>query len=235
MLKRVLKRALLKRGYSVRRIGEKGVTGFDPFEDMHSLTPAPTPVIFDVGGNIGQSIQQFRSHFKNPQIHSFEPGEDTFRQLTENTRGLPDVHLVNSGMGSRRETKTFVENEISGMSSFFEPGEDAWGSVKGRRTLQLDTVDDYCNRKGIGHIDILKSDTQGYDLEVLRGASQMLKDKRINLIYLEVIFDNMYQGAPRFDEVYAFLASYGRLVSFYDMNYQSDLLSWADVLFKVAP
>ena len=73
------------------------------------------------------------------------------------------------------------------MSSFFEPGDDAWGSVTSRRKVPLDTVDDYCDRVGIGHINIFKCDTQGYDLEVLRGARSMLVKKQIDLVYLELV------------------------------------------------
>jgi FkbM family methyltransferase len=206
--------------------------GRDPFEDIRWLTSSPRPIVFDVGANIGQSVKNFRSCLESPVIHSFEPGEQAFRSLTANTHGLANVHIVNSGMGARRETKTFVENQFSDMSSFLEPGKDAWGSVVQRRAIELDTVDDYCDRAGIEHIDILKSDTQGYDLEVLRGADRMLREQRIDLIYLELIFSKMYLGTPRFDEIYAFLADHGMsLVSFYQMNYQHNLLSWTDALF----
>jgi FkbM family methyltransferase len=233
-LKLTIKRALLHCGYSVHRVPSSDVTGYDPFEDIRRLTSSARPVVFDVGANTGQSVQQFRRYFRNPEIHSFEPGEEAFQKLARNTQGLPGVHIAKNGMGAAREMKAFVENELSDMSSFLEPGEDAWGSVTCRPALQLDTVDDYCNRAGIGHIDILKSDTQGYDLEVLRGASKLLRDKRIDLIYLEVIFSKMYQGSPRFDEVYALLANYGMtLVSFYDMHYQHNRLSWTNALFTV--
>ncbi|HEV3331242.1 MAG TPA: FkbM family methyltransferase [Bryobacteraceae bacterium] len=231
-LKLALKRALLRYGYCIRHVPSGGVTGSDPFEDKHRLTCSPCPVVFDIGANIGQTMQQFRRYFKTPEIHSFEPGEDAFQKLTKNTIGLGGVHIVNSGMGARRETKTFGENQESVMSSFLEPGEDAWGSVVTRRALQLDTVDDYCERSNIGHIDILKSDTQGYDLEVLRGASRMLSEGNVSLVYLEVTFSKMYRGSPRFDELYGFLADHGMtLVSFYEMHYQRDSLSWTDALF----
>jgi FkbM family methyltransferase len=199
---------------------------------MRRFTSFHRPIVFDVGANTGQSIKTFCQYLNNPEIHSFEPGEDAFRLLTENTKGMKDVHIVNSAMGARQETRTFVENEFSDMSSFFEPDEAAWGSIIRRRPLQLDTVDDYAARAGMKHIDILKSDTQGYDLNVLRGASKMLREGRISLVYLELIFSKMYQGSPRFDEVYAFLADRGMmLVSFYDMHYQNELLSWTDALF----
>jgi FkbM family methyltransferase len=237
-IKPTIKRVLQHFGYSVQRAQRSQgkdagyVRGRDPFEDIGRLTSSDRPVVLDVGANTGQSVKNFRNCLKNPEIHSFEPGEDAFRALTENTRGLTDVHIVNSGMGARREIKTFVENQFSVMSSFLEPGEDAWGSITRRCPVQLDTIDDYCNRGGIGHIDILKSDTQGYDLEVFRGADRMLREKKIDLIYLELIFSKMYLGTPRFDEVYAFLVDHGMsLVSFYQMHYQHNLLSWTDALF----
>jgi FkbM family methyltransferase len=235
-IKPALKRVLQHFGYSVRRVPTSRGTnaghamGWDPFEDIRWLTSSRRPIVFDVGANIGQSVKNFRNCLESPEIHSFEPGEEAFRTLTENTRGLADVHVVNSGMGARREIKTFVENQLSVMSSFLEPG--AWGSITRRCPLQLDTIDDYCNRGGIGHIDILKSDTQGYDLEVLRGADRMLREQKIDLIYVELTFSKMYLGAPRFDEIYAFLVDHGMsLVSFYEMYYQHNLLSWTDALF----
>lgn len=227
-----IKRGLQKYGYAVQRVPKNG-PGNDPFEDMRRLTSVARPVIFDVGANSGQTVKQFRQYFGNlPEIHSFEPGAAAFEQLTSTAAGLPNVRLNNAGLGSRRGRKTFIENELSDMSSLLEPGEDAWGAIKERRTIELDTVDDYCERNGIQRIDILKSDTQGYDLEVLRGATRMLRDENVRLVYLEVIFSKMYKGAPRFDETYAFLADSGfSLVSFYAMHYQHDLLSWTDALF----
>jgi FkbM family methyltransferase len=141
------------------------------------------------------------------------------------------LHLTNAGLGARREIKTFVENERPQQSSFLEPGQDCWGSVKQRIDIQLDTIDEYCGLAGIDHIDVLKSDTQGFDLDVLRGANTMFERKRVRLVYIEVIFSSMYQGLPRVDETLKFLFGHGfRLVSFYDMHYQNDLLGWTDVL-----
>ncbi len=235
-LRHTIKRALLRRGYDLRLVppGNGDLLGYGAFEDMRRLSASSRPVVFDVGANVGQSIQQFREYFRNAEIHAFEPGEKAFRELAKNTQGLAGVHIVNGGLGSRRETKTYVENELSDMSSFLEPDEDAWGSITGRHALQLDTVDDYSNRNGIEHLDILKIDTQGYELEVLRGAAEMLRDRKIRLIYLEVTFARMYQGSPRFDELFAYLADNGMaLVSFYEKHYKNDLLAWTDALFRL--
>jgi hypothetical protein len=74
---------------------------------------------------------------------------------------------------------------------------------------------------------------QGYDFEVLKGADGMMKDGRVGLVFIEIIFSRLYEGLPRFDAIYGFLADRGfRLVTFYDIQYDNNnLASWADALF----
>ena len=75
------------------------------------------------------------------------------------------------------------------MSSFLSPGKEHWGEINNVTTVQVETLDNYCQRNSISKIDLLKIDTQGYDLEVLRGAKQMLSEHRI----IEITFIDIYQ------------------------------------------
>lgn len=119
------------------------------------------------------------------------------------------------------------------MNSLLELGKDSpWANVTGHQETVVDTIDSYCDRSSITHIDILKSDTQGFDYEVLRGAQGMFAQHRIRLVYMEVIFSQMYKELPRFDEIYRFLSERGlHLVSFYIMHYYDNRASWTDALF----
>lgn len=79
---------------------------------------------------------------------------------------------------------------------------------------------------------MLKSDTQGFDLEVFRGSTEMLEDGRIGMVYVEIIFSDMYQGLPRYYEICRFLEERDyKLVAIYDQHFQSNFVSWADCLF----
>jgi len=218
-------------GYDVRRIS--GGIGRDPFRDMRTLTTAPiAPVIFDVGANEGQSIAHFRRSFDRPVIHAFEPGDLAFHELVKRTNGMPNLHLIQAALGSRSEVKTLIQNSHSDLSSFLEPGADWWGSIDQRRQVEVWTLDEYAERNGISHIDILKTDTQGFDLEVIRGGRTLIEQQGIHLIYIEITFSDMYKGAPRLDEVYRHLAESGfSLVSFYAFHYQNDRAAWTDALF----
>jgi hypothetical protein len=59
----------------------------------------------------------------------------------------------------------------------------------------------------------------------------MLRDKKTEIVYLEVIFSDMYQKAPMIDEVYAFIAANEMaLVLIYDMHYRKNRVAWTDAL-----
>ena len=230
LAKRAFKAVFRLFGFEIHYV-RKGV-GVDAFADMRMLSGTERPVIFDVGANVGQSIGVFRKRFGRPVIHSFEPGRATFEQLQRNTAGVPDLRLNNVALGATMGSATLIENERSDMSSMLEPGPDCWGAIERRSTVDVTTVDDYCARHGIERIDILKIDTQGFDLEVLRGAERMMHSGAIRLVFMEIIFSEMYKGLPRFDETFAFLADRRfRLVAFYDFYYQRDRASWTDGLF----
>jgi FkbM family methyltransferase len=229
LIRKAAKQLLRRAGIDIRFIPE---LGFDAYEDMRKLAATDRPVVFDVGANRGQTIEHFRGVFAHPVIHAFEPGLETFSELQRSRAGIPDVHLNNVALGARAESRTFIQNQFDNMSSFLEPSVDAWGEVKDRYPVEVTTVDDYCAAHGIARIDILKSDTQGFDLEVLKGAQRMIEQRAIRLIFMEITFSDMYKGLPRLDEIYAFLADRRfALVSFYDFYYQHDRAGWTDALF----
>ncbi len=57
------------------------------------------------------------------------------------------------------------------MSSLLRPAAAAWGSIVRETEVAITTLDDYCRSTDVSRIDLLKIDTQGYELEVLRGAT----------------------------------------------------------------
>jgi FkbM family methyltransferase len=230
MLKLQAKKLVEHLGLSVRR---RSRVGGDPFLDMRRLIGAKNVTVFDVGSNEGQSIDLFRMHFKNVAIHAFEPGKQAFSILESrhaSTAGI--IKLNNFGLGSRDESRQFVETVPSSMSSFLEPGREAWGSVASRQALDIHTLDAYSAANRVNFIDILKIDTQGFDLEVLKGADRMMREHRIRLIFVELIFSDMYEGMPRFDEILRFILDRNFvLVSMYEVFHLNERAAWSDALF----
>jgi FkbM family methyltransferase len=228
---RTVRRILNRHGFDISRHHAGGI-GLNPYDDMRRHLLTDQPLIIDAGANVGQTAARFKREFPNSTIHSFEPSPTTFAKLQNNASNLRNVFVWNMGLASSSGTFPFRENELSDMSSFLEPGDNTWGRVAGSTQVEVITLDEFCTLRGIGRIDVLKSDTQGYDLEVLKGASLLLGKGYVDLVYTEVLFREMYRGAALFDEIFRYLYTYGfGLVSVYSQHYQNDLASWADALF----
>jgi FkbM family methyltransferase len=227
IIKKLIRSTAARLGYEIRR------QPVDAFADMRRFVPAGSaPVIFDIGANIGQSVTTLKAAFPTSVIHSFEPSRDTFARLRENVAGEKNVFVWNCALGSVTGEQLFQENIESDMSSFLELSKAGWGAVEKREKVAVTTIDRFLAEQAIDKIDILKSDTQGYELEVFKGAEQAMRDHRIGLVYFEFIFADMYRDLPPFDQIFRHLIERNfLLVGIYNFHRQNDLASWADVLF----
>ena len=191
------------------RAAIRSVTGYDlhkavairePFSDIQRLIAFKNPVLFDVGANTGQTIEKLIFHLPSSQIHAFEPSKIVFRELERKWQNCANVHLNNVAVGAESGRKQFFENSHSLMNSFLPLGPEGWGNIVSMPEVELTTIDRYCRERGITRIDLLKSDTQGFDLEVLKGAQSMLRNT--HLVYMEMNFAKVYENMASFDEMY---------------------------------
>lgn len=237
LTKRLIRPLVRRFGFDVVRYNQKqhGIQqlGVHPFSDMrHFLKGNTKPTIIDVGANVGQSARRFLDDYPGSAIHSFEPSPSTFEKLRANCASFPNVKCWNYGVGANDETLEFIENDYSYMSSFLAPSKFSWGNIVKKVDVPVLSLDSFTSEHGINSIQILKSDTQGYDFEVFKGAQRLMNENRIGLIYFEFIFSDMYENLPSFDEVFRYLVEKGySLVSFYDFHFQNELASWTDALF----
>ena len=221
---------LLKRfGWQLMRIARR-----DAMYDMKRFVPTKgNLIIFDVGANVGQTAREMKQTFKNSTVHSFEPSAGTFARLKDGVASLSKVSAWNLALGSTPGRQPFFENEHSVMSSLLPLGERGWGAVEKESMVTVTTIDLFCAEHGIESIDILKSDAQGYDLEVFKGARGMLQNGKIGLIYFEVNFSELYRGLPSFDEILRFLNENGFVLeALYRLNsIDRNRVVWTDALF----
>ena len=116
--------------------------------------------------------------------------------------GHANVRLENVALADREGTATFhVTRDYSVNDSLLDP---VWNANAHDIEVLVQTVDGYCEREHIQSVDLLKIDTQGNDLNVLRGASRMLDARLISLYLVEVMFVPMYAGQPTLADFLAF-------------------------------
>jgi len=206
--------------------------GVNAYRDIERLCTVDQPICFDVGANVGQTIRKLRRTFPNCQVHSFEPASDPFRAMQADYGSMAGVHLVNAGLGRAPEKRVLLQQSDSRLNSYLEPGDDHWSEVSDQAETTILTLDGYCADHDIARIDLLKIDTQGFELEVLGGAERMLEARNIELIYLELNCGDMYRTAPPLDEVLRYLRERNyALVSLYRFYHDEVSAKWTDGLF----
>lgn len=206
--------------------------GKNPLIDISRRLTKSDPIIFDVGANTGQSISKFKKYFPKSKIYAFEPSEKAYKELEVLSRKYEDVSTYQMALGEKVEKRRIFENTSSDMNSFLEMGRHGSGQVIGESIVNVLTIDQFCIDKKIPSIQLLKIDAQGFDYQVIKGAKETILANKIQLLYFEIIFSEMYKGVPRFSEVYDFLIDNGfLLVSLYEFHYQENLAGWTDGLF----
>jgi FkbM family methyltransferase len=231
-LKRAVKRLAYSAGFQIIRTQSASVGRHKLGDVGRALAGESTPVIFDIGANVGQSVQGFKDLLPQCVIHSFEPSPAAFRKLSAVANGFSDVHPLNVGLAAAPGELELLENSSSVMNSFLPTGRDGWGNIVNRVKVPVTTIDAYCAAQGIGQVSLAKIDTQGFDVQVLRGAERTMRAGRVKLVLIEITFSDMYRDGAAPDQVYALLRGYGfRLVSFYELQYRNNLADWCDALF----
>ena len=196
-----------------RRRAEK-----DEFRDLAHVyvgLAAPT-VILDVGANIGLVTSTLRRLFPSAQVHAFEPTEDTARTLTQRLSGDRQVVINQLAVSDADGTATFhVDNKTHGGGSNSLLGHTANFAVRSpvhryrEVTVPTVTLDAYAHDHGITHVDILKLDIEGAELQALEGARSLLHDQEIDFIATEMRFIEDYSGQPLFRDLVVHLQPLG--------------------------
>jgi FkbM family methyltransferase len=144
-------------------------------------------VFFDIGANVGQTSVSALTNFSDARIIAFEPDRTTFDALSkniDNTRFQPFNLALSDKIG---EAQFFDYGALATSNSLVEDSQYATHARHPAtvRTVQCDTVDEFRIAHGIERIDVLKIDTEGHEMGVLRGAAKTLASKLIRFVYVE--------------------------------------------------
>ncbi len=149
-----------------------------------------SPLILDVGANVGLIALQLKNQFPNAQLHLFEADPSVFKQLQQNIslNKLSSMRTNNQAVSDKHgETLTFVKS--------LAVSESGWGRLQNAEnrnapgaTYQVGSVsiDSYLSDLNISAVDLLKIDVEGAEELVLRGAEQTLQRKLIRAIVCEI-------------------------------------------------
>jgi FkbM family methyltransferase len=174
-------------------------------------------IFFDLSANMGQTTEEIINYFPEAYVHAFEPVASTYGLLDQKFCSNTNIYTHNLAVSNQEgEFQSAVKSANSQLSRLVA-GKDAHADAD---QVQSISVDVYCEREGISSVDVLKTDTEGHDLEVLQGAKNGLRSKMISWVLVEVTLDPNNCYHTQFQSIYDFLIAEGMEVyGFYDSHF----------------
>ena len=166
---------------------------------IDSFAEDPIITYFDVGANIGvYSLYPAKKYGKKIRVYSFEPMSQNLSSLNNNIyinnlSGIIKPYCVAISEKSGFKELYVPSNRMrsGGNRSQFGENVDDAAKVAGKRIVHTEgafgvSMDDLCDKFGFPVPNYIKIDVDGIELQILKGATNVLKDKNLKSILIEL-------------------------------------------------
>lgn len=134
-------------------------------------------VIFDVGTNIGQVLLTMAKINTQGELHGFEPLPEIYERAKRNIELNPFQNIVlnNVALSNKTEDLTILSGPASHSGSTRLGKLEQEEINKSHINIHAITMDDYVAKQKITNLDLIKIDVEGFEVNVLRGATAALQ------------------------------------------------------------
>lgn len=166
-----------------------------------------------VGANRGETLSRVVDRFD--RIIAFEPEPDTFQDLVTRLGSNPKIMFVNAACSDENgEADLYVT--VNGMSnSLAMANHDTLvrygpGHFEITKICKVSTVNlhDFLMERGITNVDVLHTDAQGKDLDILKTIMPMIRTRSIS----RLICETNVEGLPAYSGLYNGINGYQDLL-----------------------
>lgn len=171
------------------------VTGYQGEKHLEKfMCPSNNGCFVDVGANVGYwTMFVARKGF---DVHAFEPSPRPYRILKHRTKRYSKVKSYpialgeKTGLANMKLMKSFSKNSVMGVISDNPPGEE--GDIICEIQVPIRTLDSY----EIDDVAVIKIDTEGYEIPILKGAEKTILRCKPRLI-IEVHYPPFKEESKR--------------------------------------
>jgi FkbM family methyltransferase len=229
---------------------------FDREKTLKYLIKEKSPLIVDVGANLGSTLEEFKQWWPESTLHCFEPQKECWDSLSERAAQYhdDDVKIIKKAAGnkSNQELILYSHDISSGISGFNRVNLESNDSIQlhnlessdqsgleqysnqfnHERVVSTIRLDDYLQKADVKYVDLLKIDTQGFEPEVLEGAGKLLQN--VGVVLTELMFYDYYERSLSFSDIEKYLLPAG--FTLYDINHISKnpmngRTDWVDLIY----
>jgi FkbM family methyltransferase len=136
--------------------------------------------VVDIGANVGAACVYLAMAYPDAQVYALEPGSSPLSLLRQNVASLRNVKVFPFGLHSSEKTVTLFHGKKdsveSSLSASLRTGSDC-------EQIRLLGASQFLSEHGIQTIDVLKIDTEGCEVPILRSLRDCLP--RVKVLYVE--------------------------------------------------
>lgn len=215
-VKELVRSSTRKLGYAVLDLRKDQWTGLLlPGHLSKTLETLNINCVIDVGADKGHYALTLRNAGYTGRIVSIEPLPHVFAELQQRASADTSWLAFNYALGEKDETRDINIFAASDLSSFLSPSGNMASNIadsyitrtESINVRRLDSVfDEFSN--GVSEPRVfLKLDTQGYDINVIKGAGDSLR--HVHALQSELSVIPLYEGMPDYLEALAFYRRMG--------------------------
>jgi FkbM family methyltransferase len=205
LIKRILNIFFAGLGARVITRSDFSSNGLKPFMIQYFLHQSNG--VLHIGAHEGQEAKFYAS--LNKLVIWIEANPTVFDTLARNIEWLPNQSAFNFLLASEDQTDRefhFTNNNQHSASMFPLSQNHSWAGLVNTESINIDAVrlDSKFNVMDLAEYDFWVVDTQGAELEVLKGTGNLLEECCMYLL-VEISQTEFYQGGAKYKEVEEFL------------------------------
>jgi FkbM family methyltransferase len=180
-------------------------------------------IYFDVGAELGHDSLPFARNNPDSIVYAFEPNPHMIRHLTEQSEDLENYIIIPFAVSDYHGFSNFnICTEHPGICSlldFDDTGVQNWNGYKTGTDFPIHTdekvevevirLDHFIETMEITKIDYFHCDTQGSDLNVLKGMGDYIHLIQQGKVEAEFHNKSLYQNQNNYKETISFLSEKG--------------------------
>jgi FkbM family methyltransferase len=168
--------------------GKGSGTGWDLAGEVSAalafLEGIPDPIIFDIGANHGDWALGIWRALGHGRYFAYEPQESCLSDLMDIS--IPNLTITQKAVSDQGgEINLYSDKAGSGLASFYERYESHLPAATRVERVPVTTIDKELEAHRLDHVDFMKIDVEGAELQVLRGAERSLHAKAIHAFAFE--------------------------------------------------
>jgi FkbM family methyltransferase len=166
-IRKIKLKTKLKTGYLVYHKIEHIPYLYDIYNSKEEVKIGKNKIILDIGAHMGSFSLKYAEDNK---LYAFEPNRENYSFLEKNVKNNQlnkKIIIFNFAISDKKGIKRLGLSEGSGGHGFYTKS-------KNHEKVETFTLDEFIKIKKIKHVDIIKIDVEGDELNVLKGAIKLL-------------------------------------------------------------